>query len=106
MVEAHLGIAPGRILYAGDNARADIIPARGRGWKAVHVVAELSAPPGETPWAGALAHRGDATWFARTIREHAHAACARIDALLALDSRERLERGAPFFAQVSDAGRG
>jgi HAD superfamily 5'-nucleotidase-like hydrolase len=106
MVETEFGVAPGRILYAGDNARADIIPARRRGWKAIQVVAELAARPGQTPWAGALSHDGAATWFARTIHEHAHGACARIDALLAQDPAGRLDRGVPFLARVAGAPAG
>jgi len=100
MVEARLGVAADRILYAGDSARADIIPARKRGWKTVHVVAELDADRGASPWAGALDHDGEPTWFARTIHEHADAACARIDALLALDPRALLSSEEDFYARI------
>lgn len=101
ILETHLGVSAGRILYAGDNARADVIPARQRGWKTVHVVAELAVPHGNTPWAGALEHDGEPTWFARTIHDHADAVCARIDSLLALGPRSRFEHGAPFYTRIA-----
>ena len=82
LVEKRLGVPPSRILYAGDNARADIAPARRRGWKTAHVVAELTSAPDDSPWAGALHHDGVPTWFAKTIHDHADIVCARIDALL------------------------
>jgi HAD superfamily 5'-nucleotidase-like hydrolase len=100
MVEERLGVRPERILYAGDNARADIVPARRRGWRTVHVVAELSAAGEETAWAGALEHENAPTWFAKTIFDHADAACARIDELLALDPRSVLDSGEDFYARI------
>jgi HAD superfamily 5'-nucleotidase-like hydrolase len=100
-VEARLGVAPSRILYAGDNARADVAPARRRGWKTVHVVAELAAPPSPTVWEAALHHRGAPTWFARTIREHADVCCARIDAFLALNPGARLPSTEDFYASIA-----
>jgi HAD superfamily 5'-nucleotidase-like hydrolase len=103
-VEARLGVPAGRILYAGDNARADVIPARRRGWKAVHVVAELAGPPAPAPWAGALVHDGAPTWFARTIHDHADAACARIDALLALDPHTALYPGTALYDHITRRG--
>lgn len=103
IIETRLGVAPERILYAGDNARADIVPARKRGWRTVHVVAELEAAGGIPPWAGALDHDGAPTWFARTIHEHADAACARIDALLAVEPRALLSSDAPFYSRIIGA---
>ena len=100
MVERYLGISSERILYAGDNARADVVPARYRGWKTVHVVAELEVRSEETPWAGALHHDGAPTWFARAIHDHADAACGRIDALLALNPSDRLAPQAPFYERI------
>lgn len=100
-VEARLGIEPARILYAGDNSRADIAPARRRGWKTVHVVAELAAPVPASPWAGALQHEGSPTWFARTIHAHADATCARIDAFLALDPQQQLRPDADFYGRIT-----
>jgi hypothetical protein len=52
-------VRPSRILYAGDNARADIVPARRRGWKTLTSWPELAV----TPWApgGALDHDGAPT---------------------------------------------
>ncbi len=99
-VETRLGVEPSRILYAGDNSRADIAPARRRGWKTVHVVAELAAPTTESPWAGALDHQGSPTWFAKVIHEHADATCARIDAFLALDPRAELQPGSDFYGRI------
>jgi 5'-nucleotidase len=100
-VEARLGIPAERILYAGDNARADIVPARRHGWKTVHVVAELALSHDDSPWSGALAHAGAPTWFARTIHDHAHAVCERIDALLALDPRGTLALDVPFYERIA-----
>lgn len=99
-VETRLGVAPSRILYAGDNSRADIAPARRRGWRTLHVVAEIAATESLTPWAGALDHRGVPTWFARTIREHADLACARIDAFLAVDPHALLEPDGDLYARI------
>lgn len=99
-VEERLGVEPSRILYAGDNARADIVPARRRGWKTVHVVAELAARVEATPWAGALHHHGTPTWFARTIRDHADASCARIGAFLALDPQSHWRPEEDFYARI------
>jgi HAD superfamily 5'-nucleotidase-like hydrolase len=100
-VETRLGVDPSRILYAGDNARADIAPARRRGWKTLHVVAEIAAPDAPTPWAAALHHHGAPTWFARTVRDHADAACARIDAFLALDPDAQLQPADEFYALIA-----
>lgn len=101
LVEARLGVAPSRILYAGDNARADIAPARRRGWKTLHVVAELATTDQKSPWAGPLHDHGAPTWFARTICEHADATCARIDAFLATDPRQQFEPVEDFFAVIA-----
>ena len=101
LVESLLGISGEHILYAGDNARADVIPARIRGWRTLQVVAELSAAREETPWARALDHDGAPTWFAKVIRDHADAACARIDALLAIDPRAQLAPDAPFYTRIA-----
>jgi HAD superfamily 5'-nucleotidase-like hydrolase len=100
-VEARLGVEPSRILYAGDNARTDIAPALRRGWRTVHVVAELAARDQSTPWAGALLHRGTPTWFAKTIHDHADAACARIDAFLALDPQSRVNPTEDFYSRIA-----
>ena len=102
-VEARLGVPATRILYAGDNARADIVPARRHGWKTVHVVAELASAHDDSPWSGALSHAGAPTWFARTIHDHAHAVCAQIDALLALDPHTCLTLDMPFYERIAAA---
>lgn len=99
-VEARLGVPRERILYAGDNARADIMPAHRRGWKTVHVVAELSLLDTASPWAGALECYGSPTWFAKTIHDHADATCARVDALLACDPGARLDPTGDFFSRI------
>jgi len=99
-VEMRLGVPRERILYAGDNARADTIPARRHGWKTVHVVAELSVAADTSPWSGALECRGTPTWFARVIHDHADAACARIDDLLAHDPIARFDADGDFFGQI------
>ncbi|HEX6790312.1 MAG TPA: 5'-nucleotidase domain-containing protein [Candidatus Krumholzibacteria bacterium] len=105
MVEAHFDLRPERILYAGDNARADVIPARHRGWRTAHVVAELSAPAAGTPWDHALIHGGDPTWFAKTVRDHADVVCARIDALLDLAPDARLVPGPAFYDRIARCAR-
>lgn len=105
-VEARLGVEPSRILYAGDNSRADIAPARRRGWKTVHVVAELAAPATASPWAGALHHHGSPTWFAKIIHAHADATCARIDAFLALDPRQQLQPEDEFYRRIAGSTHG
>jgi HAD superfamily 5'-nucleotidase-like hydrolase len=100
-VESRLGVEPARILYAGDNARTDIAPARRRGWKTLHVVAEIAAPESPPPWSAALHHHGAPTWFARTVREYADLACARIDAFLALAPDARLSPADDFYARIA-----
>jgi len=105
-VEARLGVAPSRILYAGDNTRADIAPARRRGWKTLHVVAEIAASAVHSPWEAALHHHGTPTWFARRIHDHADATCARIDAFLALDPDTRFDPAADFYARIARDGAG
>ena len=102
-VEAHLRVEPSRILYAGDNSRTDIAPARRCGWKTVHVVAELAAPAAAAPWEGALHHHGSPTWFAKVIHEHADATCARIDAFLALDPRQPLQPAGDFYRNITSS---
>jgi HAD superfamily 5'-nucleotidase-like hydrolase len=99
-VEERLGVERERILYAGDNTRTDIAPARRRGWKTLHVVTEIAAPRAETPWFAALHHHGAPTWFARRIRDHADATCARIDAFLALDPNLRLAPINDFYTHL------
>jgi HAD superfamily 5'-nucleotidase-like hydrolase len=82
-IESMFRVEPERILYVGDNARADIRPARRRGWRTVHVVSELGARAEDLDdWGAALAHRGMPTWFAQLIRDHADAVCDRADRLL------------------------
>jgi len=100
-VEATLGVPAARILYAGDNARSDVIPARRRGWRTAHVVAELSGVHEDTAWAAPLHHLGAPTWFARMIHDHADAACARIDAFLAVDPSSTLTPENDFYARVT-----
>jgi HAD superfamily 5'-nucleotidase-like hydrolase len=103
LVEERLGLPGERILYAGDNARADIAPARRRGWRTAHIVAELEAGASSPPWAGALEHEGEPTWFARTVHDHADLACARIDALLASNPRALIASDEPFFERIMRA---
>lgn len=97
-VEALLGTVPERVLYVGDNIHADIEPARRRGWRTVHVLYEISSSHARLDaWGPPLSHDGTETWFARTIREHADAACDRVDRLLAHEPRARLEPTAGPF---------
>jgi HAD superfamily 5'-nucleotidase-like hydrolase len=99
-VEEMLGVPRPRVLYVGDNGRADVAPARRRGWRTVHVVAEMDAVEPAGPWAGALDHEGFPTWFARAIFEHADAACARVDALLAAGPHARLACADDFYTRI------
>jgi HAD superfamily 5'-nucleotidase-like hydrolase len=100
-VEQRLGVRASNILYAGDNARTDIAPARRQGWKTLHVVAEIASAEADAPWFAALHHHGAPTWFARRIRDHADATCARIDAFLALDPGARLPPTDDFYARIA-----
>jgi hypothetical protein len=90
-VERVLRVTPDRILFVGDNLRADISPARRRGWRTLHVVSELDAQKSDSPWGGALEHHGEPTWFAAAIREQADLAGSRADGLLGLDPEAVLE---------------
>ncbi len=98
-IETMLGVARERILYVGDNARADTRPARVRGWRTVHVVSELSQRDEDLDgWGAALAHRGAPTWFARLIHDHADAVCDRADRLLSGSPLSRLDPAADLDA--------
>ncbi|HXV14279.1 MAG TPA: 5'-nucleotidase domain-containing protein [Candidatus Krumholzibacteria bacterium] len=93
-LEAVLGARGERVLYVGDNARADIAPARSFGWKTVHVVAELSA--GDQPaegWGSPFLAGGEPSWFARVVGEYADAVCDRVDRLLACEPDRLLDAG-------------
>ena len=81
-----------RVLYVGDNARADIRAARSYGWKTVHVVAELSqAGVPSSLWGSPFTTGRDPSWCARVIGEAADAVCDRVDRLLARAPNERIE---------------
>ncbi len=83
-VEAVLGVRAERVLYVGDNARADIAPARSFGWKTAHVVAELAAcEPAPAGWGSPFTAGDQPSWFARVIGESADIVCDRVDRLLA-----------------------
>jgi HAD superfamily 5'-nucleotidase-like hydrolase len=100
-VERLIGVERHRVLYAGDNARCDIAPARRHGWRTAHVAAEFAGSRDDPVWGGALEHRGEPTWFAAVIREHADLVCARVDGLLDLDPHGALENGEDFFARLA-----
>jgi FMN phosphatase YigB (HAD superfamily) len=99
-VEARLGVSGDRVLYAGDNARSDVAPARAHGWRTVHVVAELAGGGDAAPWGHALDHEGAPTWFAGVIRAHADLVCDRIDRFLAADPRGRFDESGDWFDRV------
>lgn len=95
-VEEILAVRGARILYAGDNARADVCAARAYGWKTVHVVAELSeaVAPGDR-WGSPFAAGDQPSWFARVVGESADLVCDRIDALLCREPDSRFQPGDP-----------
>lgn len=90
-IEAFLGTRGGRILFAGDNLRADTGAARGFGWRTAHVAAELGAPADASPWGPVLSHEGDLTWFAQSMIDHSDLLCDRVDRLLDLPRRGVVE---------------
>ena len=94
-LESMLGARGESVLYVGDNARADIGPARSFGWKTVHVVAELAAAehPAEG-WGSPFTAGGEPSWFARVVGEYADVVCDRVDRLLAHEPDERLAASA------------
>ena len=91
-METLVGARGERVLYVGDNARADVRAARAYGWKTIHVVAELAGDGvsserwGSPFWAG-----DDPSWFARVVAETADAVCDRVDRFLARDPNQRIE---------------
>lgn len=95
-MEELVGASGARVLYAGDNARADVQAARAYGWKTVHVVAELSeaVAPGD-PWGSPFAAGDQPSWFARVVGESADLVCNRIDALLNHEPDSRFQPADP-----------
>lgn len=91
-IEDLVGARGERVLYVGDNARADIHAARAYGWKTVHVVAELSGEGvASERWGSPFTAGDDPSWFARVVGETADAVCDRVDRLLARDPDQRIE---------------
>lgn len=91
-IEALVGARGERVLYVGDNARADIGAARAYGWKTVHVVAELSGEcVASNRWGSPFTIGDDPSWFARVVGGTADAVCDRVDRLLAREPDERIE---------------
>ncbi|MCI0453246.1 MAG: HAD hydrolase-like protein [Candidatus Latescibacteria bacterium] len=90
-LEARLGARGERVLYVGDNARADIGPARSFGWKTVHVVAELAAGEHSAEgWGSPFIAGAEPSWFARVVNEYADVVCDRVDRLLSVEPDQRL----------------
>ncbi len=85
-IQEMLGTIRSRVLYVGDNANADIRPARRYGWRTAHVVPEIAATSAlnEQAWGGPLDEDGEPTWLMRLIHDHADVVCDRVDRLLAL----------------------
>ncbi len=90
-VEQLVGASGDRILYVGDNARADIRAARSFGWKTAHVVVELATPAAaDDRWGSPFAAGDEASWFAHDVRMQADIVCDRVDRVLALDPGGRI----------------
>jgi 5'-nucleotidase len=91
-IETLVGARGERVLYVGDNARADIGAARAYGWRTVHVVAELAGDAvGGERWGSPFTAGDDPSWFARLVDETADAVCDRVDRFLARDPDQRIE---------------
>jgi hypothetical protein len=79
--------------------RADIAPARRRGWKTLRGSGDYCGEVRCSPW-GRASSSWNSTWFARRIRDNADATCARIDAFLALDPDTRFDPVPNFYARI------
>jgi HAD superfamily 5'-nucleotidase-like hydrolase len=94
-IEHLLNVRGERVLYVGDNARADVRAARSYGWKTVHVVAELSTPVSpDQRWGATFGTESEPSWFAHDVLTQADVVCDRVDRLLALEPDARIEPAA------------
>jgi HAD superfamily 5'-nucleotidase-like hydrolase len=91
-VERSLGVRRERVLFIGDNANADIRPARRFGWRTVHVLHELASDgdAGADGWGSPLEEAGEPTWLWRLVLDHADVVCDRVDRFLATAPDARL----------------
>ncbi len=95
-VEKLIDARGARVLYVGDNARADIRAARAFGWKTAHIVAELSDQvTADNRWGSPFAAGDAPSWFAREVGECADLVCDRVDRLLALEPDSAIPSAAP-----------
>ncbi len=91
-LEGLLGVRGEQILYAGDNARTDVLAARAHGWRTLHVVSELStAKTLHGEWGSAFAIENEPSWFAHQVRDSADLVCDRVDRLFELSPDARVE---------------
>jgi HAD superfamily 5'-nucleotidase-like hydrolase len=94
-LEQRLGVSGGAVLYIGDNPAADVVAARGSGWRTGMVVPELQfehttdrdLPNGKPrrglgPWGSIFYDRGRPTRFRRVIEEHADVYAPCVEAIL------------------------
>jgi HAD superfamily 5'-nucleotidase-like hydrolase len=93
-LESHLGVAPGRVFFVGDNPAADSAAARARGWRTALVVPELETDPyppdvaraqddgHDSGWGSVFWEAASPTRFARLVGDSTDIFASRVESIL------------------------